>query len=187
MSDLHELPGALAPGALARIRAAMDAAGGADAGVLGAEPGERVSHSSRRVTRLELPDAVRAEVVEALERLRAPLAQRFDRELDSVEEPQFLRYLPGDHFVAHQDGNTPVIHDESRFRRVSVVLFVSEPSEFQGGSLLIHPPPFGPGEPQAVEPAPGKLVAYPAETTHEVTPVTAGERLTIVSWFRAGG
>jgi SM-20-related protein len=32
--------------------------------------------------------------------------------------------------------------------------------------------------------APGTLVAYRAETTHEVTPVTHGERFTIVSWFR---
>jgi SM-20-related protein len=32
--------------------------------------------------------------------------------------------------------------------------------------------------------APGTLVAYRAETTHEVTPVTHGERFTIASWFR---
>jgi predicted 2-oxoglutarate/Fe(II)-dependent dioxygenase YbiX len=32
-------------------------------------------------------------------------------------------------------------------------------------------------------PSPGTLVAFRAETTHEVTPVTHGERVTIVSWY----
>ena len=31
---------------------------------------------------------------------------------------------------------------------------------------------------------PGTLVAFRSETTHEVTPVTHGERYSIVSWFR---
>ena len=186
MTELAEVR-ALAPETLARVRAGMLGAGGGDAGVLGAKPGERVPSNARRVSRLEVPDAVRAEVAEVLEGHRAALAARFGRELDSVEEPQFLRYLPGDFFVAHQDGNTPVIHDDSRFRRVSAVIFLSDPSEFEGGSLLIHPPIGQPGEPRPVEAAPGTLVAFPAETTHEVTPLTAGERLTIVSWYRAGG
>jgi predicted 2-oxoglutarate/Fe(II)-dependent dioxygenase YbiX len=32
--------------------------------------------------------------------------------------------------------------------------------------------------------APGTLVAYRAETTHEVTPLTHGERFTVATWFR---
>ena len=35
-----------------------------------------------------------------------------------------------------------------------------------------------------VVPAPRTLVAFRAETTHEVTPVTRGERSAIVSWYR---
>jgi len=30
----------------------------------------------------------------------------------------------------------------------------------------------------------GLLVAFAAETLHEVSPVTSGERFTIISWFR---
>jgi SM-20-related protein len=36
-------------------------------------------------------------------------------------------------------------------------------------------------------PAPGTLVAFAAETTHEVTPIAHGERLSIVSWYRSEG
>jgi predicted 2-oxoglutarate/Fe(II)-dependent dioxygenase YbiX len=35
-----------------------------------------------------------------------------------------------------------------------------------------------------VAPAPGTLICFRAETTHEVLPVTRGERVSIVSWFR---
>jgi predicted 2-oxoglutarate/Fe(II)-dependent dioxygenase YbiX len=31
---------------------------------------------------------------------------------------------------------------------------------------------------------PGSLVAFRSETTHEVIPVTHGERFTVVSWYR---
>jgi predicted 2-oxoglutarate/Fe(II)-dependent dioxygenase YbiX len=187
VTDVLELDDALAPDALSRVRDAMRAAAGEDAGVLGVVPGERVASSARRASRLDLPAGVRAAVGELLDRLRPRLAEHFGRELDGHEEPQFLRYVEGDYFVAHQDGNTPLIHDETRFRKVSIVLFVSGPSEYEGGSLVLHPPMAGPGEPRTVEPAGGRLVAYPAETTHEVTPIVAGERLTIVSWYRSGG
>ena len=110
--------------------------------------------------------------------------------LKECEEPQFLRYEPGDFFVAHQDGNTPLIHDDSRFRKVSVVLFLSRasdepsPETYGGGELVMHGPYSGPILREKVNAVPGTLVAFRAETTHEVTPVTHGERFTVVSWFR---
>lgn len=187
MTEVLALDGALAPAALARVRDAMRAAAGSDAGVLGAEPGERVASNARRASRLEPPEPVRAEIGELLESLRPRLADHFGRPLEAHEEPQFLRYVTGDYFVAHQDGNTPLLHDDSRFRKVSVVLFVSDAADFEGGSLLVHPPFGTTGEPRAIEPVAGRLVAYPAETTHEVTTINAGERLTVVSWYRGPG
>jgi hypothetical protein len=35
----------------------------------------------------------------------------------------------------------------------------------------------------ALAPEPGLLVAFPSHVVHEVTPVTAGDRYTIVDWF----
>ena len=178
------IAGALDGPMLARIRAEMRAAPGADAGVLGVEPGRRVASVARRTTRVAVPDATRAAVEELLERHRPRIAAHFGRALAGCEEPQFLRYGPGDYFVAHQDGNTPLIHDETRFRKVSVVIALSkraeepQPGDYGGGALVID------GEPLA--PAPGTLLAFPSETTHEVTPVTHGERLTIASWYRGG-
>jgi SM-20-related protein len=121
---------------------------------------------------------------------KGALEQHFGVALGECEAPQFLRYQEGDYFVPHQDGNTPLIHDESRFRKISVVLFLSPqsdeplPETYGGGALVLHGPYLGPTLRVAMPNAPGTLVAYRAETTHEVTPVTHGERFTIASWLR---
>src|SRR5205085_1516987 len=58
------------------------------------------------------------------------------------------------------------------------------PETYGGGELMLHGP-YGSREPPVrADAQPGTLVAFRAETTHEVTPVTHGERFTIVSWYR---
>ena len=69
--------------------------------------------------------STRVAVAECVLRRKPEIEAHFGEELGELEVPQFLRYQEGDYFVAHQDGNTPVIHDSSRFRRISVVLFLS--------------------------------------------------------------
>jgi SM-20-related protein len=121
---------------------------------------------------------------------KTEIEAHFDVALSSCEAPQFLRYETGDFFVPHQDGNTPLVHDHSRFRRISVVIFLSTPSAepmretYGGGSLVFHGSYATPSPTVSVNPEPGTLIAFRSETTHEVTPVTHGERYTIVSWFR---
>ena len=91
--------------------------------------------------------------------------------------------------VAHQDGNTPLIHDDSRFRKVSAVIFLSAfsrapaPESYGGGALVLHGPYSGPDLRVPLTPAAGTLICFRAETTHEVLPLTHGERFTIVSWY----
>lgn len=190
--ELLEIEDALDHATLERIRSEMREADGDAATVTGAGSGRTATPTVRKATRVEISDEGRAAVTRVLEAQRPRIAAHFGRPLDGCEEPQFLRYGPGDHFVAHQDGNTPLIRDASRFRKVSVVVFLSEQSEhpranaFGGGSLVLHGPFSEPDVRIPLAPAPGTLVAFPAETTHEVTPVTHGERLSIVSWYRGG-
>ena len=76
-------------------------------------------------------------------------------------------------------------------KRVSAVIFLSEKSEapaegtYGGGALVFHGPWTGPELRVAAGARPGSLVAFRAETTHEVTPVTHGVRYTIATWFRS--
>lgn len=175
---------ALDAGALEQIRGEMTMARGDPATVLGVAGRRRVASSARKATQVAVSEPARAVVTGLLERLEHRVGSHFGRRLDGFEEPQFLRYGPGDHFVAHQDGNTALVHDDSRFRKVSVVVFLSAPETFSGGALVLHAP-FGHDEPaRSLAPAPGTLVAFASETTHEVLPITEGERLSVVSWYR---
>jgi predicted 2-oxoglutarate/Fe(II)-dependent dioxygenase YbiX len=83
-----------------------------------------------------------------------------------------------------------MLSEREQFRKVSVVIFlntqsdVAAPGSYSGGSLVFTE--WRPGRDQgqfALVAEPGTLVAFPAETTHEVTPVTSGERYSIVSWY----
>jgi len=118
---------------------------------------------------------------------KSALEQHFGKTLHDCERPQFLRYKKGDFFVRHQDGNTQQLDfDHLRIRRISIVVFLndfsSEPQDgcFSGGTLNFYDQ----NETFALQGETGLLVAFTAETFHEVLPVTSGERFTIISWFR---
>ena len=154
---------------------------GAAASVYGKSAAGAVDPAVRKATRLAAPDDTRNRVIARIDELKPAIEQYFNVALHEIEEPQFLRYLTGDYFVAHQDGNTPLLRDDSRFRKISVIVFLSDPSAYDGGSLLVHGPY---PEKTAVAAVQGTLFAFPSETTHEVSPLVRGERYTIVSWYR---
>jgi SM-20-related protein len=116
------------------------------------------------------------------------IEKQFDVSLTECEEPQFLRYREGDFFVAHQDGNTGLLRLETERRRISTVIFLSResgvpgPNVYCGGALVLTN--YRVSATHRVSAEPGTLVAFRSETTHEVTPVTHGERLSIVSWYK---
>lgn len=138
----------------------------------------------RRTTRVAVSPAMRDLVMTRLLATRDAIAAHFDTALGECEEPQFLRYEPGDFFVAHQDGNTPVMRDFTLARRISIVIFLNA-GEYGGGSLVLHGRYPDYEARHVVEASPGMLAAFRSETTHEVTPVTDGVRFTIATWFRA--
>jgi SM-20-related protein len=186
MIDFLEIGDFLDPTGCDSLRAELRAASGAAASLLGGDVRTHV----RKATRVALPPASCARVKALLMQGKPALERHFGVALGECEAPQFLRYQEGDFFVAHQDGNTPLIHDDSRFRKVSVVLFLSRqaeepaPDTYGGGAFVLHGPYSGPELRVPLAPPPGTLVAFRAETTHEVTPVTHGERFTIATWFR---
>jgi SM-20-related protein len=188
MIDLLEIENFLDESTRAEIVAELDAAHGAPSTVLSADAAGRMD-AARKSTRVAVSPETRARVRQALMEARSQLQAHFGIDVTECEEPQFLRYETGDYFVAHQDGNTPMIWDDSRFRRISAVIFLSRkadepaPETYGGGSLLFHGP-YPANERVAAGAAPGSLVTFRSETTHEVTPVTHGVRYTIATWFR---
>ena len=158
--------------------------------VYGAAEAGSVVETTRRTSRV----TPGREIVEVIEhRLKASqqgIASHYGITLTGYEEPQFLRYRTGDFFVAHQDGNTGMMRSErEQWRKISVIIFLSQHSE------TVQPETYGGGalvfsewrrRPQGQFPfygEPGTLVAFPSETTHEVTPITHGERYSIATWY----
>jgi SM-20-related protein len=190
MIDYIEIAAVLDEGACSSLRAEIHASAGAPAGLLGRPDQKPAWPEVRRTRRAEVSPATEARVMALLAAQKALLERHFGLALGACEKPQFLHYSEGDFFVPHQDGNTPLIFDESRFRKLSAVIFLNRQSEdplpenYTGGSLVLHGPYTGPELRVAMPASPGSLVAFRAETTHEVTPVTRGERFTIVSWYR---
>lgn len=190
MIDTLALPAFLAPEPLAALLEALRHAPGEAAPVYGRDAGGRVDLRTRATTRLALDAGLRDAVHATLREARGALEAHFGLALQDCEPPQFLRYDPGGFFVAHQDGNTPLLHDDTRFRRISVVLFLNPASEtpaagaYGGGEFVLHGPLRGPLLRESLQPAPGTLLAFRAETTHEVLPVAHGVRYTVVSWWR---
>jgi SM-20-related protein len=190
MVDYVEIADVLDDKACDALRGEIRAALGAPAGLLGRPDQQLAWPEVRRTRRAEVSPATEARVMAVLAAQKPALERHFRLPLGLVEKPQFLHYREGDFFVPHQDGNTPLVHDESRFRRISAVIFLNRRSEdpapesYAGGALVLHGPYAGPDLRVAMPALPGSLVAFRSETTHEVIPVTHGERFTVVSWYR---
>ena len=178
----------LEPSTCRAIVAEMSAAQGDAATVYGRTTSGSVDQSVRQTLRIRPSVATVDSIVSRLWGLKQVVEQHFDVSLSECEDPQFLRYREGDFFVAHQDGNTGLLQLDTERRLVSTVIFLSQESDSPqsgahcGGSLVFsnyrtHSKFHMIGEP-------GMLIAFRAETTHEITPVTHGERFSIVSWYR---
>lgn len=64
-------------------------------------------------------------------------------------------------------------------RKLSLVLQLSDPSEYEGGDLEI----FTASEPIKIEKRKGLVTAFPSFVLHRVTPVTSGVRRSLVVWL----
>ncbi|HEY9283614.1 MAG TPA: 2OG-Fe(II) oxygenase, partial [Pyrinomonadaceae bacterium] len=157
----------------------------------GRGPSGAVDERVRKAARLAPSRETVEFVARRLSDFKARVEDHFGLKLAGCEEPQFLRYREGDFFVAHQDGNTGMLRSEQEARLVSAVVFLSRQAgesgagDYGGGALVFSDWRPGPNRSEfRLGGEPGALVAFRAETTHEVTPVTGGERLTIACWYK---
>ena len=184
--DLFVVPQFFEPGLCATILAELRAIEGVAATLYGRNTTGFVDERARKTIRLNPAEETVKLVTGRLWEYKAAVEKHFAVTLNECEEPQFLRYREGDFFVAHQDGNTGMLNLDAEQRLISTVIFLSREAErpeagaHSGGSLV-----FSDLDGKFHFPAePGMLVAFRSEMTHEVTPVTHGERYSIASWYR---
>lgn len=97
--------------------------------------------------------------------------------------PMFNCYANGMHFGSHVDGAVRLVpgHNQKLRTDISATLFLSAPESYDGGELIVQDTY---GE-QRVKLPSGHMVLYPANSRHQVTPVTRGQRIASFFWVQS--
>ena len=101
----------------------------------------------------------------------------FHLDIEKIESLQYGEYreTANGHFDRHIDA---LRFSSGGFRKLSFSIQLSDPSEYEGGDLVLHYGPSGVVSPKEQ----GTLIMFPSTMLHEVTPVTRGVRRSLVGW-----
>jgi PKHD-type hydroxylase len=94
---------------------------------------------------------------------------------DAIQYTEYHEDKEGE-YKWHQDmGAYPL-----NYRKISIVVQLSDESEYEGGELQMNPG----GNIISVPKGLGTLCFFPSFLLHRVTPLNSGVRLSLVTWFR---
>ena len=96
----------------------------------------------------------------------------FHFDITGIEPLQLARYGIGDGYGDHIDLGP---RDTSR-RKLSVTIQLSDPLAYRGGDLVFR------GVSPSGARARGTAIVFPSYLSHEVKPVTSGERYSLAAW-----
>lgn len=172
---------------LARLQSALTAGEFVDGSETTGFLGKRVKNN-RQLPRKGAASRALAPVIEgALLRSRMFDWAVWPKRIGAV---QFSRYDAGMQYGAHVDNAImgrpdPRWNDGASsgpFRSdVAFTVFLSDPTDYDGGELVIE----SPVGPQEIKLAAGEAVVYPASTLHRVAEVTRGQRFVAVGWVQS--
>ena len=105
----------------------------------------------------------------------ANVQARWNYRLTGIEQVQMGRYKIGGHYDYHKDLDVPNAKNEQR--KLSAVLFLSNPEDYEGGEFEFKDIKFD--KPKFPK---GTIIVFPSFLDHRVNPVISGERITAVCW-----
>ncbi len=175
------VPNLLDGAALTRIRGILERASWSDGRITAGTQSAQVKNNLQlREDSVEAEHA-RAIVLDAVSRNGLLFSAALPRR---IFPPLFNRY-EGRHnaFGNHVDNAVRRIHGtpESLRTDVSATLFLSDPSSYDGGELVVDDT-FGT---RSIKLPAGDLVLYPASSLHRVEPVTRGARVASFFWIES--
>ena len=94
-----------------------------------------------------------------------------------TEGIQFTNYKAQKGKSGFYDKHTDCVFNKI-IRKLSISIQLSDPKTYEGGDLLLY----SEAEPLKMNKEQGTLIMFPSYTLHEVTPVTKGERNSLVCW-----
>jgi len=99
----------------------------------------------------------------------------------TMDPVQFATYERGDFFEWHSD--FLMIKDMKEFRKVSVIVQLSEPDAYEGGQLEFMGPDGENWIPEGFKPR-GSLCVFASRISHRITPVKSGKRQSLITWMK---
>jgi PKHD-type hydroxylase len=100
-------------------------------------------------------------------------AYQWRYDIHRIQDIQIGHYQEGGHYDWHVDVTVP---DENNIqRKLSAVLMLSDPNDYEGGLLEIK-------DIEMPKLQQGTLIVFPSFMKHRVTKVTKGNRFTAVAW-----
>ena len=87
---------------------------------------------------------------------------------------QVATYEAGGHYDWHADMGSSRYYSA---RKLSMTVQLSDPADYDGGDLEFFPPSHSPTARDR-----GSMTVFPSFLVHRVSPVTRGERISLVSW-----
>lgn len=89
------------------------------------------------------------------------------------------KYGPGQYYGWHVD--SPMMGDPALRTDLAMTIFLSEPTSYQGGELMIQTSAGS----MAVKPAKGDAILYPCQFLHCVNEIKEGERVAAITWIQS--
>ncbi len=156
---------------------------------------DRVDETIRKTKIVKVDKETEHLIDKSLNAIKPEIETHFGIELNDCENLNFLVYKEGDFFKPHTDSSTSKdAHGYVQQRRVSVVIFVNGESltpdsdSYTGGQLILYgliKDPLWEKCGFNIYGESGLLIAFAADLFHEVTCITQGMRLSVVTWFPA--
>lgn len=138
--------------------------------------------SFRKVNRWRIPnDQTHSWIYERIcQTLLSANKDFWNLDVDLIETVELLHYsfIPGEEFQGHYNKHSD-FGGNATTRKLSYASLLSDPGDFEGGDLVLYL------RKDVVMPKEqGQVVVFPSLTFHEVTPVTQGNRWSLVTWIR---
>jgi len=103
-------------------------------------------------------------------------AKTYAFEIEECSDLQLTHYKVGQHYDWHAD----LGHSLYSRRKISLAVMLSEPASHEGGHLEFFSSDTRRPRPIVKQ---GDVVVFPAWMKHRVTPVTRGERWSLIGWW----
>jgi PKHD-type hydroxylase len=177
---LVQVPEVLTREQVQRFRQELDATEWVDGKVTAGYQSARVKDNSQLSESNPVAAGLGRQIVDALSRSPIFVAAALPKK---IFPPLFNRYAGGQSFGNHIDNSVRRIPATGEYVRtdLSVTLFLSDPSEYEGGELVIEDT-YGT---QSVKLSAGHAVLYPSTSLHHVRPVTSGARVSSFFWLQS--